>query len=451
LQGPIDQGKITPIVNTPTPSERLKACLDRIDRDEATVRAFKAMSRDNAIAAARASDLRWAKAEPLSPIDGLVVGLKDVIETADMPTGQGSPIFEGVETGRDAACVQALRAAGAVILGKTTTTEFAVRTPLHATRNPHDLARTPGGSSSGSAAAVTAGFVEMGLGTQVLGSILRPASFCGCVGYKPSYGAINRAGLYDYLSQSCIGFIGRSVTETWSTAIAISERVGGDAGHRGLTGPQAPPEPVKPRALAAIQTGGWRSASAGAKAAFEAACDRLRQAGVTVSDRNSDPALEAFEQAIQDITLPVQDLMDWEMRWPLATYRRLWPGRVSQVLIDRLAVSERKMTLAGYHALLDWREGLRARFAEFAGVYDGFVALSATGAAPLGHDWSGDPAMNEPASTLGAPAIGLPVLEDEGLPLGLQLFGYPGRDRELLEFAEWTGRSLGLAFRTAER
>ena len=135
------------------PSDELRIILDRIERYEPDIRAFAALSIDAALAAAAAADERWIKHAPLSPIDGMVVGVKDIIETADMPTGQGSPIWTGTATHRDAACIQALREAGAVVLGKTTTTEFALTEALHRTRNPRDLARTPGGSSSGSAAA----------------------------------------------------------------------------------------------------------------------------------------------------------------------------------------------------------------------------------------------------------------------------------------------------------
>ena len=162
------------------------------------------------------------------------VSIKDVIETADMPTGQGSPLFEGQETRRDSASVHALREAGAIIIGKTTTTEFAATHPWHRTRNPHDGTRTPGGSSSGSAAAVGSGMVPAGLGTQVVGSILRPSSFCGAIGFKPSVGAINRSGSYDHFSQSCQGAIGATLADTWLVLRAIADRAGGDPGFVGL-------------------------------------------------------------------------------------------------------------------------------------------------------------------------------------------------------------------------
>jgi Asp-tRNA(Asn)/Glu-tRNA(Gln) amidotransferase A subunit family amidase len=183
-----------------TPRDLLERCLARLEQFEPAVGAFVCH-----IAAARtAADLsaeRWRAGRPLSPIDGMPLGIKDIIETADMPTEQGSPLFVGCRTGRDAAGVAALRKAGAVILGKAVTTEFAATQP-RGTRNPWDASRTQGGSSSGSAAAVACGMVPAALGTQVVGSILRPASFCGCVGFKPSVGGLNRGGSYDYFSQS---------------------------------------------------------------------------------------------------------------------------------------------------------------------------------------------------------------------------------------------------------
>ncbi|MGH7089078.1 MAG: amidase family protein, partial [Stellaceae bacterium] len=166
-----------------TPRAYLERCLERISELEPKIGAFVALNLPAARAAADRSDERWRAGKPLSPIDGMPVGIKDIIETEDMPTEQGSPIFAGCRTGRDAATVTALKEAGAVAVGKTVTTEFAASEP-RGTRNPFDLDRTPGGSSSGSAAAVGVGMLPSALGTQVVGSILRPSSFCGVYGFK---------------------------------------------------------------------------------------------------------------------------------------------------------------------------------------------------------------------------------------------------------------------------
>ena len=190
------------------------------------------------------------------------IGIKDIIETIDMPTENGSPLFAGFRGHRDAASVAALREAGAVIVGKTVTTEFAWMQP-RATRNPWDLTRTPGGSSSGSAAAVAVGAVSVGIGTQVFGSILRPASFCGCFGFKPTVGAINRGGSHDALSQSTHGPLAASLADAWAVAYEISRRAGGDPGYPGLYGPPTCPAPSKPRRLAVLETPGWAVATSG--------------------------------------------------------------------------------------------------------------------------------------------------------------------------------------------
>ena len=226
-------------VSSDTPREFLERCLARLEAFEPGVGAFVCHDIAAARAAADRSSARWRDGRPLSLIDGMPLGIKDIIETADMPTEQGSPLFVGWRTGRDAASVVALREAGAVILGKVVTTEFAATEP-RGTRNPWDSERTPGGSSSGSAAAVACGMVPAALGTQVVGSILRPASFCGCVGFKPSVGGINRGGSYDYFSQSC-GVLAASLEDAWLVAVNIAARAGGDPGYPGLQGPSEPP------------------------------------------------------------------------------------------------------------------------------------------------------------------------------------------------------------------
>jgi Asp-tRNA(Asn)/Glu-tRNA(Gln) amidotransferase A subunit family amidase len=300
-----------------TPRDLLERCLARLAEFEPAVGAFVCHDIEAARAAADRAAGRWRAGRPLSPIDGMPVGIKDIIETVDMPTGQGSPLWEGTLTGRDAASTAALREAGAVILGKTVTTEFASSEPLGNTSNPWDPARTPGGSSSGSAAAVACGMVPAALGTQVVGSIIRPASFCGCVGYKPSVGGINRGGSYDGFSQSCTGLLAASLEDAWLVATAISSRVGGDPGYPGVQGPPEPPPPSRPRRLALLETSGWAVAAPDARAALEAAAAQLAAAGVDIASRRDDPNLAAIETAIADAEPLVRRINAWEGRWPL--------------------------------------------------------------------------------------------------------------------------------------
>ena len=198
-----------------------------------------------------------------------------------------------------------------------------------------------------------------------------------------------------------------------------------------------------------LQSAGWAKASDGARAAFEAACGQLSSAGVARTGREADPAIEAMEQSLGDMEARVPFALDWEMRWPLGGYRRLNPGKVSQTMLDRLAANEAGMDLDGYNDILAWRLGLRAQYARLAERSDGCVMLAATGQAPEGLDWTGDPNMNIPGSTLGVPACAIPGLSDRGLPLGLQFMGFAHQDRALMEMAEWGWRLFGAPFREA--
>jgi len=417
-----------------SPVTEVRACLARVDAVAPKLNAFVRVARESALAAAEDSEQRWRSGSALSPIDGMALGVKDIIETEDMPTGQGSPLWEGFQTRRDAACVQALREAGAIILGKTTTTEFAATEPLMPVRNPHDPSRTAGGSSSGSAAAVGAGILPAALGTQVVGSTLRPASFCGCVGFKPTFGALNRSGSFDHLSQSCLGILAASPEDAWTVASAIVVRVGGDPGHPGLRGPSEIPPASPPRRLAMIETAAWPKASAGAQAALGRARERLAKLGVEIGDRRSDPGIAAVEDAITDVVAVTFAIFDWEFRWPLGNYAKR--NGLSEGMRRRLA-SAQQTTLDDYRAALRRREEIRKRYADASGPYDGFVTLAATGAAPVGLAWTGDPAFNVPASLLGVPAVSLPFLQDENMPLGLQIISRADEDANLMARAQW--------------
>ncbi len=416
-----------------TPRAFLERCLARFDEFEPIVGAFVCHDAASARSAADLSSGRWSAGRPLSPIDGMPVGIKDIIETADMPTEQGSPLFAGWRTRRDAASVAALREAGAVILGKVVTTEFAASEP-RGTRNPWDPARTPGGSSSGSAAAVACGMVPAALGTQVVGSILRPASFCGCVGFKPSVGGINRGGSYDYFSQSCTGVLAATLEDAWLVAINIASRAGGDPGCPGLQGPPEPPSPRLPRAVAVLQTAGWETAAPEARRALETATARLAQAGITVADRRADLAVEEVETGIADALELTRAINTWEGRWPLNTYRNRDRSKLSRSALDRLAAAE-AMTPADYGAAIARRQRSRETYARLAVRYDAVVTLAAPGAASVGLNSTGNPIFNVPASLLGIPAISLPIFSTDGLPLGLQVAAFVGGDAGLFAIA----------------
>jgi Asp-tRNA(Asn)/Glu-tRNA(Gln) amidotransferase A subunit family amidase len=424
-----------------TPRDFLERCLASVAEHEPAIGAFVHLDRDAARQAADRSAARWRAGRPLSPIDGMPVGIKDIMETADMPTQMGSDIFAGWRSGRDAAAVAALREAGAVILGKTVTTEFAATEP-RGTRNPWDLRRTPGGSSSGSAAAVAAGFVPAALGTQVVGSIIRPASYCGCIGFKPTVGAINRGGSHDYLSQSCTGVLAASLEDAWHVCRETAARAGGDPGFPGLAGPAAMPPPAPPRRLAILETPGWERALPEARDRLDAALRRLEAAGVTLLRRAEEPALAAAEAGLLGALDLTRRIGAWEFRWPLNTYRERNAAALSRASLDRLAAAE-AMTPEDYRAMLAERARVRALWAALAARCDGVVTLSTPGPAPEGLQSTGDPIFCVPASLLGVPALSLPLLQVGDLPLGLQLVGFEHGDAALFAVAAWLAGCIG--------
>ena len=418
-----------------TPRAFLERCLDALAIWEPKIGAFVHTNLDGARAAADASSMRWRDNKPLSEIDGMPVGIKDIIETADMPTEMGSPLFDGWRSGRDAAAVAALREAGAVILGKTVTTEFAATEP-RGTRNPWDPGRTPGGSSSGSAAAVAAGLVSAALGTQVMGSIVRPASYCGCVGFKPSVGGINRGGSHDELSQSCMGVLAATLEDAWQVASEIAARAGGDPGYQGLVGPLRMPPPARPQRLVFLETAGWQVASAEAKKAIQKSLALLSRNGIDILTRQSDQLVGAVEEAIADARALSIRINTWESRWPLNTYRNRDAGKLSRAMLARLAQAE-AMSLDDYRADLDERIRVRALYESLAAQCDACVTLAAPAAAPVGLSSTGDPVFAVPFSLLGVPAISLPLLREQGLPLGLQVTGFQGKDATTSAIAGW--------------
>lgn len=426
-----------------SPSAFLDRCLAAIDAREPAVKAFVALDRDGAIAAAAASTKRWREGKPLSQVDGMPIGVKDVIETARMPTQMGSPLYAGWRSERDSASVHALIEAGAVILGKTVTTEFAATEP-GPTTNPWDATRTPGGSSSGSAAGCASGFFPAGLGTQVVGSILRPASICGVYGYKPTVGAINRGGSHDHMSQSAQGVIAATLADAWAVLREIADRTGGDAGHPGLYGPARMPAAVKPSALVVLQTTGWAEASAEAKAAFESAKEKLARSGIELRTLASDDAVKAVETALERGMLLTRKINAWESRWPLNTYRDRDSSKLSRGMVERAAEAE-AMTLEEYRGHIAERQKLRETYARLAGRGAACITLSASAEAPVGLRSTGSPTFVVPGSVLGVPAVSLPLLKAGGLPLGLQVLGFEHKDADLMATAAAIEGILGNA------
>jgi Asp-tRNA(Asn)/Glu-tRNA(Gln) amidotransferase A subunit family amidase len=387
---------------------------------------------DLARAQAKAVDDYRGTGRPVGALHGLAVGVKDIVDTRDMPTENGTPIDAGRRPGRDATVVRRLRAAGAVVIGKTVTTELAY---FHAgkTRNPTILERTPGGSSSGSAAAVAAGMVPLAIGTQTNGSVIRPASFCGVVGFKPTHGLIPRTGI---LRQSPSARYGRRLRPDGRGCAALL--VDALAGHdpadtdtRLMPPPRlldvATTEPPLTPSLAFVKTPAWDEAEETTKEGFAELAAALGAACTEVG------LPEPFGEARG----AQRTLMLAGFARSLGPYYDHGRDRLSAVM--REAIEEgRRVTAANYLTALDWRESLNSGLEELFRKYDAIVTPAAPGEAPAGIDSTGSPAFNSLWTLCGVPAVTLPLLQGpNGLPVGVQLVGRRGEDARLLRTARW--------------
>jgi Asp-tRNA(Asn)/Glu-tRNA(Gln) amidotransferase A subunit family amidase len=427
-----------------TPRAYLERCLETIAAREGVVQAWVALNEEGARAQADASTQRWRSGRRLSDIDGTPIGIKDLLETKDMPTQLGCAAFSGNFPKRDNAAVWALREAGAVILGKTVTSELGGAHP-GPTTNPFNPAHTPGGSSSGSAAAVGACMVPAAIGTQVGGSIIRPASYCGNYALKPTQGAINR-GERQATSMSTHGPHAGSLEDMWAVAIAIATRAGGDPGREALTGPIVLPPSHKPRALAVMETEGWSALDDASRAAFEQVVAQIAEAGVQIVRRAASPELESFETALAGAGALAIDITAWENHWLTRNLVSQNPDGVSARGRRVIEVAER-VGVDGYRERLHKRALLRDCYGALAGRIDAMIAPASPGPAPL---WpgdtpgqpllprpTGDPVFNYPSSLLGVPVVTSPLSAVRGLPFGIQLMGQPGADARIVAIAHW--------------
>jgi Asp-tRNA(Asn)/Glu-tRNA(Gln) amidotransferase A subunit family amidase len=398
--------------------------LEKIAVREAAVGAWHVFDRDAVLAAAR----RCEAEPPRGPLHGIPIGVKDLIDTADMPTAYGSPIYQGHQPTADAACVALARAAGAIVVGKTVTTEFAYFTPGK-TVNPHNRAHTPGGSSSGSAAAVGAGMVPLAFGTQTAGSVIRPASYCGVVGYKPSFGLLPRAGVKS-LSESLdtVGAMARTVEDAAFFVGVLSDR-------RALRELAPPP---KPPHFGFCRTPVWDEAEAETMAAVDRARRALVAAGAQVDDV-AVPAEHRGLAAAQETT------MSYEMTRALA-YERV---RHSAQISPRLAqLFDHGMTIGAdaYDAALADARAARRLLPEFFGDCAAILVPAAPGEAPAGHEYTGNPVFNRIWTLLGTPAVTISAHRSaKGLPVGIQLVGRIGDDARLMAAALFAERALAAA------
>lgn len=411
--------------------ELVDACLARIDEVEESVQAWAYLDRQHAREQARAADEARRVGRPQGALHGVPVGVKDIIDTGDMPTEDGTVLHAGRQPRQDAMVVSLLRAAGAIILGKTVTTELAVYSPGK-TRNPHDAGRTPGGSSSGSAAAVAAEMVPFALGTQTNGSVIRPASYCGVVGYKPTHGLISRTGI---LRQSRIldhvGVFARSLPDA---ALLAQELMAFDASDPDMR-PRARPRlfesvshplPLPPR-FAFVKTPMWGEASADTQAAFAELVESL-------GDQVTEVSLpEPFAEGVDLHRV----IMEADLALSFAPEYEQGAAQLSAKLRETLERGRR-------HLAVDYNRAA-ARIAVYNTALDdvfhemhAIVTPATAGEAPRGLDSTGNPVFCTLWTFCGLPAVTVPVMEGaDGMPIGVQLVGPRGDDARLLQCARW--------------
>jgi Asp-tRNA(Asn)/Glu-tRNA(Gln) amidotransferase A subunit family amidase len=426
-------------------AELVQDCLARIDEVDPDVQAWAFLDHDLAMRQAQAADLHRMQGKALGPLHGVPVGIKDILDTHDMPTEFGSPVWAGRTPRQDAFAVAQLRADGAIILGKTVTTEYAYFHPGK-TRNPHDHARTPGGSSSGSAAAVAAYMVPGSVGTQTNGSVIRPAAFCGVVGFKPTHGLVPRAGALT-MSRSLdqIGVFTRSVEDAALLAESIVGFDEDDPDTRPVARPPfasiAASEPPLPPRFAFVKSPVWDQAEAVTRDAFGALVEALGEAVTAVDLSPGFAHAVDFHRTIMEVEMAHNLKRDYE--------------KFGTQLSDKLrSLIERGRGHKGidYMAALSAATPLYASLDEAFNEYDAILTPAAPGEPPSGLESTGNPIFCTIWTYLGTPAVSLPLLQSEaGLPIGVQLVGRRGFDARLLRTARWLVNTLAGDGRRAKK
>lgn len=412
--------------------ELVGACLERIRQVEPTVQAWTFLDEEHALAQARAADAHKSTAQPLGPLHGIPVGIKDIIDTTDMPTENGTVLHKGRTPREDAALVRMLKAAGAVILGKTVTTECAYFHPGK-TRNPWNPEHTPGGSSSGSAAAVAASMVPLAVGSQTNGSVIRPAAFCGVYAFKPTHGLIPRTGVLP-LSRALdtMGVFARTLEDVALIAEALAGFHEGDPDTRLRA--RVPfsdilrEEPPIPPMIGFVKTPHWDKASEETKQGFAELVEALGGQVEEVELGPSSTAAWDWHKTIMEADMAASFEREWEKgRSKLSAPLRALIERGREVK----AVDYQRAT-RGTRLIVDSLDEL------FTERYDALLTPAAPGSAPKGLGSTGDPAFCSLWTLCGMPAVSLPLLQDaSGLPIGVQLVGRRNFDARLLRTARW--------------
>lgn len=414
-----------------TSVELVDACLARIEEVEQDIQAWVFIDPKYAREQARAADEARGRGRPLGALHGIPVGIKDIIDTADMPTEDGTVLHAGRRPREDATVVSLLRAAGAVILGKTVTTELAVYAPGK-TRNPHDPERTPGGSSSGSAAAVAAEMVPLAVGTQTNGSVIRPASYCGVVGYKPTHGLISRTGvLHQSRVLDQVGVFARTLSDA---ALLAQELMAFDASDADLLARARPrladavsrPLPLPPR-FAFVKTPMWSEASADAQAAFTELVESL-------GDRATEVTLpEPFAEGVE----LHRTIVEADLALSFAPEYERGAAQLSATLRGMIERGRRHLAL-DYNRAIGRIAVLNAALDDVFHEMHAILTPATTGEAPRGLDSTGSPVFCSLWTLCGLPAATVPVMQGaNGMPIGVQLVGPRGDDARLLQCARW--------------
>ena len=417
--------------------ELVAACLARVSEADGNVEAWAFIDPEHALGQARALDRHRSEGGALGPLHGVPVGIKDIMDTGDMPTESGTVLHAGRTPSEDATVVALLRAAGAVIMGKTVTTECATYTPGK-TRNPHNPEHTPGGSSSGSAAAVAAGMVPLALGSQTNGSVIRPAAFCGVYGFKPTHGLISRHGILK-LSRALdhVGVFARTLEDIALICepLAAGDERDPDTRLRARIPFReiAAQEPPFPPLLAFVKTPLWERVDEETREAFE----ELRQ---VLAGRVVEVDLPASTLAALDLH---RTIMEADMAASLSAEYEHGRDRLSDALRAQLERG-RTVTAFDYQVALARIPLLNEGFAEVFERCDAILTPAAAGTAPRGLGSTGDPAFCTLWTLCGMPAITLPLMSGtNGLPLGVQLVGQRNGDARLLRTARWLAERVG--------
>ncbi len=419
-----------------TSEELVQACLDRIEQVDGEIQAWAHLKPDYALDQARMLDTRRQAGGPVGPLHGLPVGVKDIFDTDALPTENGTVLDAGRQPMENSRVVSLLEEAGAVIMGKTVSTELAVFGPGK-TRNPHNPGHTPGGSSSGSAAAVASHMVPLAIGTQTNGSTIRPASFCGVVGFKPSHGLIPRTGILE-LSRflDTVGVFARSVEDA---ALLAENIVAYDAGDKDTRARARPPlsetaagEPPMPPVLAFAKTPVWDEAEKETQEAFAELKEHLgEQCDELVLPEPFDHFVALHRK-----------IMCADLAKSFAGYYQRGKDRLTDILCQMIEEGQ-KVTAVDYNEAVDGREFLNDGLDGVFDRYDAIIAPATKGEAPAGLDATGNPIFNTLWTYCGTPAITLPLMEGpNGLPLGVQLVSRRGDDARLLRTARWLARAV---------